>query len=509
MHWKDAPRLRHEDGIARVFGWDDAAMLAVGIGSSLLGKASSNSATKKATEASTAATDKNIALARDMYGQNQRTLAPYVQAGNAGTNALMQWLGVNGASPGAAVAPANDFMGVGATGAPGSAGGFNAGSYLQANPDIGSYYQQNLATPGFRDRFPTPEAFADYHYQTSGQQEIANGQRAPLPGSQPMEQVQAPQSQPAAPDQNAFLSVAGVGARPTFERPADMAAPTFTRPADTARPDMTRPGMTRPDMAPLDVSLNAFTPSPDFEFQQQRGMGALKGDKSLSGLLHSGSAVKSALDFSQNLALGDYDQWRSYVTGQYNTNRARMDANFNTDASRSDNNFAFDANRSDSNFANDRARTDNNFGQDREFGYNDYRYQQGRKDGQFTDDRRSGPASTTRTAATPRADTTPAPTTCSGCRGRARAPPLPSRASGRTTCPASRGPTTARPGSPPTPRSPAPGRPTRCWATSPTPSAGPATAAARTQPAAPAPRRPARCRPMTTRSASQRLVARY
>ena len=75
-------------------------------------------------------------------------------------------------------------------------GGFNASSYLQANPDIMQHYQ-NAMTPQQRQQYPTPEAFAQYHYNTIGKTEGRNmgggvqGGQNPLMGGQ---QQQGPAS---------------------------------------------------------------------------------------------------------------------------------------------------------------------------------------------------------------------------------------------------------------------------------------------------------------------------
>jgi hypothetical protein len=69
--------------------------LLIGAGAALGGALISSNATKKATQASTAATDQQIALEREQmalaqqqYEQQRQTLAPYVAAGEPGINAL-------------------------------------------------------------------------------------------------------------------------------------------------------------------------------------------------------------------------------------------------------------------------------------------------------------------------------------------------------------------------------------------------------------------------------------
>lgn len=71
--------------------------LALGAGASILGGTLSASATKKAAnkaaDTSLAVADKNNALSREIYGQNQAALAPFMQRGNAAGDAIMELLG--------------------------------------------------------------------------------------------------------------------------------------------------------------------------------------------------------------------------------------------------------------------------------------------------------------------------------------------------------------------------------------------------------------------------------
>lgn len=82
-------------------------MAAIGIGSAVLGAGASaissrnnSRAINRATDAQTASTAEQLALQRDIYGQNRATLAPFVQRGNVAGNALNDILGLS--------APANN-----------------------------------------------------------------------------------------------------------------------------------------------------------------------------------------------------------------------------------------------------------------------------------------------------------------------------------------------------------------------------------------------------------------
>jgi hypothetical protein len=75
-------------------------MAAIGLGVAGLGAGASalsaNSASKRAAATSQANTDANVALARDIYGQNRDTLNPFVQRGNMAGNQMNALLGLGG-----------------------------------------------------------------------------------------------------------------------------------------------------------------------------------------------------------------------------------------------------------------------------------------------------------------------------------------------------------------------------------------------------------------------------
>ncbi len=75
-------------------------MAAIGLGVGALGAGasaiSSNKASKRAAQTSQANTDANVALARDIYGQNQQALNPFMQRGNVAGNQINALLGLGG-----------------------------------------------------------------------------------------------------------------------------------------------------------------------------------------------------------------------------------------------------------------------------------------------------------------------------------------------------------------------------------------------------------------------------
>jgi len=75
-------------------------MAAIGLGVGALGAGASaisaNKASKRAAQTSQANTDANVALARDIYGQNQQALNPFMQRGNVAGNQINALLGLGG-----------------------------------------------------------------------------------------------------------------------------------------------------------------------------------------------------------------------------------------------------------------------------------------------------------------------------------------------------------------------------------------------------------------------------
>jgi hypothetical protein len=132
---------------------------AIALGASALGgvasAVSTGNASRAAVNASQQATAENNALARDIYGQNRATLAPFVQQGTAATSYINQLLGIApqaqpqpqmmgmGGGGQFAFNPRDDFMsGFGGSMVPGmGGGGFTPGI---APPGVGG----NMPAPG-------------------------------------------------------------------------------------------------------------------------------------------------------------------------------------------------------------------------------------------------------------------------------------------------------------------------------------------------------------------------
>lgn len=384
---------------------------AVEFGTALLSKKSNSKAIKQVEANASRNRTENNELAQTTLDQGVRSLSPYVNRGEGAASALYQramgqppggqpqgqgagsgWrldpaTGQYVAPGGMVSVPPEVAAQMGVTGSPGAPGqgGQDWSAYLQANPDVMQWAQETVAAGAA----PDLATAAQGHYQKHGQ---AEGRQVP---------TLAAQSQPSTPDQAGSSYGPQMGARTTYTRPDAGAAPTFNRPGETARPDPARPGdptrasYTRPNYARTETpgfkfGMDEYVQTPGFNFQQERGMGALKSDKTFNGLLRSGAALKGALDFSQNLAMQDFTGERAFAYGQYSDDRNRQDNIFSQDrafgtgAFESDRAygtgvFDTDRNRQDSIFAGDRQRQDNIFDTDRN-----------RRDGIFESDRGYG-----------------------------------------------------------------------------------------------------------------------
>jgi hypothetical protein len=234
----------------------------------------SSSAANKAAKVSQDTTNQNNALARDIYAQNTQTLAPFVQQGGAATAYINQLLGIQSAP--AATQPAGGGT---VTAAPGGSlpGGFtnpgggvpNSGRAISVSDGFGGAVSQ-LVGGALR------EDIADRGYG------ILN---TPSGGGMGVGGGLAPGSTGAT-----FAQGGGTGGTAT-------AAPALA------------PGS-------AGNAFDAYRNSTGYQFRQNEGMRAVTANKALSGLLNSGSAVKSAMRFGDGIAAQEFDNYYNRLAGQ-------------------------------------------------------------------------------------------------------------------------------------------------------------------------------------------------
>lgn len=232
-------------------------------------------------------------------------------------------------STGVGIDPASAGPALGTPAAPPTAtGGPDWNAYLQANPDVAQYAQQAVQSgqigPG--KQWATPADWAAFQYQNTGQSEG----RAPPPNL-PLNQSPA-QTDPGA----------NPGQPPQDLGTASPVVPTYTDPTFGASPDAS---------AYLDPSK--FEASPDYAWRLAQGQRNLNANFGAKGLLQSGSAIQGALDYGQNQASQEFQNWwnrqqqlYSDKAAQYNTDKTTdyniysTDRGYGTDLALNNRNFA-------------------------------------------------------------------------------------------------------------------------------------------------------------------------
>lgn len=273
-----------------------------------IGYAASKSASNTAAKASQQATDQNVALQRDILNLQQQNTSTSRAVGNAALIQLAQRYGL----PVGEVAAAAQSAGVPVEGGAAQTGGGINPEFLARNPDLAAEGQKQIANGTFQNM----EQYLNWHDQNYGDEGRGSWQApvvaTPAPATTPAV-VDPATVTPPAPASQASTAATDIdkngyytGVRPTIE-----AAPTYVAP--TYR---------ETSVAPLDVGIDKYVQSPDYNFQQEQGNKNILATASATGGLESGAALKALQKFGQNLAMGDYSQWRGYTTGQYNQDRA-------------------------------------------------------------------------------------------------------------------------------------------------------------------------------------------
>jgi hypothetical protein len=284
----------------------------IGAAGSIYAANSANNATNKAINAQQAATQQQLQLQQQQNDQTRQDQAPYRTAGYGALDQLLQQQGLGGGA--------------------GAPGGADYAAYVAQNPDIAAEAQRVLASDpnsiGDLNHDGTIDAtdYGQYHATQFHDRQVPT-----VAGSAPQTSEQQLQQQ--------------VGSEPTF-------AP---------RQDYQRPGFQQ-----ANVGIDQFQASPDYNFRLQEGSRNLNAFNAAKGVLGSGAAMKSLVDYGQNTAAAEYGNWRDYVTGQTDKQNA-----FNQDSFNSDRGYGTDIyntdranslNRFDTNRAYQTGRTDTQTG---------------------------------------------------------------------------------------------------------------------------------------------------
>lgn len=284
-------------GLAALGG--GSAAVGAGIASAAIGGVTSMVGSSNAAKAYNQAGQLQYQASQDAIASQERM---YEQ-----TRADNEWARQIGMGAGSALTSAFGLQTPSMTGGSASSGGYDVAAYLQANPDVAAARQQIMASgnvgPGKQW-----SSFEDWVVN----EQIPNAQRAGEDRLYPTVQAQ-PQT-------------SGGGYQPA----AGYIDPTATD-GYTMAP--------RSQMAPLDVSIDSFRASPDYEFRFSEGQKALDHVASANRGLMSGQRMKAAQRYGQNLADAEYTDWRDYTTNQYNNDRNYNEAVYQSDRSRLDSRY--------------------------------------------------------------------------------------------------------------------------------------------------------------------------
>jgi len=253
----------------------------LGAGMSMAGASAQSRAARSAQTAQTDAANQQLALQQQVYQDSRGLQQPYYQAGMQGmfgAGGVMDLMGMGSVGGGAAqqaVPSQNAFAqyASGSYGAQPMGGSMGGGSpwdgYLQANPDILEHYQ--TLTPQQRRQYPTPQAFAEYHYNTIGRIE---GRQMGQPD---------PQTQPTQPTQP--MQPLGEQAKPEINGGVRSVSP---------------------DGQPVDPRTQSLRNTPGYQFQLDEARRGVENSFASRGKLLSGGALAALSDRQQGLADNTY-----------------------------------------------------------------------------------------------------------------------------------------------------------------------------------------------------------
>lgn len=154
------------------------------IAGAVVGNLFNKKSNDKAADAQVQGNRDAIASQERMFDKSVALQEPWRQSGVGALNIQNALLGISPTtglqSPGGGTVTNTPGVGVG-----GGAAVNPAQAYLSGNPDVAKAYQDNISNPAFRDRFGSPDKYANWHYQTFGQNEGRNwgaGTQVATPG---------------------------------------------------------------------------------------------------------------------------------------------------------------------------------------------------------------------------------------------------------------------------------------------------------------------------------------
>lgn len=329
---------------------------ALAAGASVYGASKASKAGKYAADQTAAETREQTQLQREIFEQTRQDNATRLAVGDSSLMALAGGLGLPVSMTGRPAMASDPKTAFASTAAqPSMTGGADWSAYLAQNPDVAAWAQSGHGDPSIPIEQQSLEQRAAYHYQNSGQGEGRALPTVTMTGQEPTAPADpnappAGYADPTAPDGYS------VGPRPDLGAgPAAYVAPARA---------------TFRDAPSLDLSLSSFRASPDYEFRVQQGNRMLDAQVSNTGGRFSGTRLKAAQTYGQNLADSEYTDWRNaqmqrYAMDlqQYNQDRGRADNIYESDRG-----FGYGQSRdARGDFTQDRARSDGLYADDRAY----------------------------------------------------------------------------------------------------------------------------------------------
>jgi hypothetical protein len=267
-----------------------AAAVGAGIAvSGVAGAAISSGAAGKASDQQEQSAEDANALQKQIYDQNTQNFQPYLQAGNAGLNALLYRLGLGGSANGAPVAP-------------------------QQTAD---QIRQQLLPQYTSTKTTTPDVPQFIYSQWGG------GDAGTSYGYVPNPDYQAPQSEQVIDE---------AGLQKAINDQLAQQSQAVSQQGQAGQPGNADFGsLLNPYQAYKPFSADDFQVDPGYQFRLDQGDQQIKQAAASTGGLNSGRALKALNDYNQGSASQEYQQAynrynNDYTTGfnSYNTSQNNL-----------------------------------------------------------------------------------------------------------------------------------------------------------------------------------------
>jgi hypothetical protein len=286
--------------------------LLIGGAMSLGGAALSSGAAKSASRDAAAASDRAAELAaqvqREIYGNNQQTLQPFINTGTSAMGQINALLGIPN------TAPATTGTTGGTTGGTTNAltgftlpAGYGTGSVALGDGSGQSFYGANPANGA------NVGGLLTVNHNLTPQQAAANGVNAPAGvnwtnyiNSQPDVAYDYTLHSGMSPEEYGAWHWERDGARRDLN--PFIATTATTDPATGTTPTVTQPS--------AQDAFNTYKNSTGYQFRLNQGMDAINSGYAGRGVLQSGAAMQAINDYGQNMASAEFSNYLGQLGNQ-------------------------------------------------------------------------------------------------------------------------------------------------------------------------------------------------